>query len=51
MKRWDDPEELAHRYMVSMTYHFGLRPWEIDRLTVVQFDGYAAAVDNLNRKN
>ena len=30
---------------MSMTLHFGLKPWDVGRLTLAQFDAYAAQID------
>ena len=34
-------------YMAALAYHFGVRPWEIDLLTVDEFDHLCAAVDQI----
>ena len=39
------------RYLVALTYHFHLRPRDVDELYVWQFDLYAAAVDQIIKDN
>lgn len=35
---------------MKLTYHFGLRPWEIDRLTLDEFEAYCRAVRELEKQ-
>lgn len=43
-------EAKRDQYLVRLTYHFGLMPWDIDRLLVSHFHAYCAAVDKLDRE-
>jgi len=33
-----------------MAFHFGIRPWEIDRLSMSEFYGFCDAVDELAKE-
>lgn len=35
--------------MIPMAMHFRLHPWDIGRLTIWQFEIYAAAIDEMTR--
>ena len=36
--------------MILMAYHFGLHPWDIDRLTISDFEMYAVALEAMNEE-
>jgi hypothetical protein len=38
-----------HRYKPALAYHFGIRPWEIDKLTWAEFEQFCQAADELNK--
>jgi hypothetical protein len=33
-----------------LTYHFGLKPWDVDRLSLVEFDAYCSEVDSIEKE-
>jgi hypothetical protein len=35
---------------VPLAYHFGLHPWDVDRLTWWQFDAFCDAADEIARQ-
>lgn len=37
-------------YMTAFVVHFGIKPWEIDRLTVTEFLALCQYVDQLNSR-
>lgn len=47
MTAWDDPDNRITRYTAGFAYHFHVRPWEIDLLTLAEFDLLASAADDL----
>ena len=36
--------------MILMAYHFGLHPWDIDRLTISDFEMYAVALEVMSEQ-
>lgn len=36
--------------MIGLAYHFALHPWDIGRLTIGQFEMYAAALNEMARQ-
>jgi len=39
----------ARRSWPSLTYHFGIKPWEVGRLSAGELNEYLAALEELNR--
>lgn len=37
--------------MIPMAYHYGLHPWDIDRLLVTDFEVYRAGLEEMARQN
>lgn len=37
--------------MIPLAYHYGLHPWDINRLTVFEFEIYKAGLDEMARQN
>jgi hypothetical protein len=35
---------------VRLAYHFGMKPWDVDRLTVAEFDLFCRAVAEIERE-
>lgn len=41
---------MLRRYKPALAYHFGIRPWEIEKLTWAEFELFCAEVDQLNKQ-
>lgn len=41
--------QLRASHTVSLARHFGIKPWEIDRLTVEEFIAFCDAVDHIEQ--
>lgn len=37
--------------MIPMAYHYGFAPWDIDRLTLLDFEVYKAGLDEMERQS
>lgn len=36
---------------MPLAYHFGLKPWELDRLRWWEFSAFCTAIDDMARQN
>ena len=39
---------LRGRHLIALAYHFGIKPWEIDRLSIHEFYALCDACESLN---
>lgn len=37
--------------MIPMAYHYGFKPWDIDCLTILDFEVYKAGLDEMARQS
>lgn len=37
--------------MIPMAFHYGLHPWDINRLTIFEFEIYKAGLEEMVRQN
>lgn len=45
-----DLEVKRDKYLPALSKHFGLHPWDVDRLTYHDFEVYCSVVDEMNRQ-
>ena len=49
LARWEDPEAVFYNYLIPLAMRFRMHPWDVDKLTIGEFELYSTAVDEMKR--